>query len=96
MSDQIVLAARARRQVAQIVKRYEAERRDLGIHFLHVLVAKFSLMAEYPSMFTEVRPRIRRAVLTRFPYSVFFTERSEQIVVLAVLHHARNPKRWPR
>jgi plasmid stabilization system protein ParE len=36
------------------------------------------------------------AVVSRFPYLIFYVARPERVAVLAVLHHARNPAVWPR
>ena len=37
---------------------------------------------------------IRRAIVHRFPYGIFFVTHSEFINVIAVMHHARDPKHW--
>ena len=38
---------------------------------------------------------VRRAVVSRFPYLVFYAVKAQRIDVLAVLHHARSPADWP-
>jgi toxin ParE1/3/4 len=43
-----------------------------------------------------VRPRIRRALLKRFPYGVFYTEFPDRIQVIAIIHSRKHPARWPR
>ena len=35
-----------------------------------------------------------RILIRRFPFGIFYVEGPEQIVVLAVLHGRRDPKRW--
>ena len=49
-----------------------------------------------PQQFPVVWRVVRRAVLPDFPYSIFFVaaDDGETVFVLAVLHHARNPKAW--
>ena len=47
-------------------------------------------------MFPELLPGIRRTLLPRFPYGVFYAVRLDLVHVLAVIHNARDPKRWPR
>jgi hypothetical protein len=46
-----------------------------------------------------VRGEVRRIVLTRFPYLLFYLfEResdSAEVVVLAFTHERRSPDRWP-
>ena len=47
-------------------------------------------------LFAEVIPSVRRCLLPRFPYGLFYVIRGELVHVLAVLHEARNPRRWPK
>jgi hypothetical protein len=37
---------------------------------------------------------VRRVLIERFPYRVFFTRREEAIVVFRVLHSARHDREW--
>jgi plasmid stabilization system protein ParE len=41
-----------------------------------------------------VHGEARRAVLRRFPYSVIYAVREDEIVVIACFHGRRDPKRW--
>jgi plasmid stabilization system protein ParE len=47
-------------------------------------------------MFAAVHGEVRRAILSNFPYAVFYRIEARRVVVLAVLHTARDPKLWPR
>ena len=47
-----------------------------------------------PEQYQRVRGQIRRALLHKFPYGVFYVARPEFSSVIAVLHHARDPKHW--
>jgi toxin ParE1/3/4 len=49
----------------------------------------------HPAAHTEVRPRVRRALVRGFPYGVFYTEYPDRVTVLAVIHARRHPRRWP-
>jgi hypothetical protein len=42
-----------------------------------------------------VAGRIRRAVVHRFPYLLFYVIDPHEIVVLACMHASRDPKSWP-
>ena len=37
---------------------------------------------------------VRRMLLARFPYGVYFREFPEVIVIIACMHGRRDPKRW--
>jgi len=45
--------------------------------------------------FTLIHGRIRRLVLSRFPYAVYFREQGTEILVIA-LHGRQDPDRWQR
>ena len=40
--------------------------------------------------------KMRRALLRRFPYAVFFEVGEAEILVYAVFHCARDPRSWKR
>jgi plasmid stabilization system protein ParE len=75
---------------------HEAQRAGLGADFLRMVDAAFAAISRDPLIFREVRPGVRRALLRRFPYGVFFGSTDADVTVLAVLHHRRSPRRWPR
>jgi plasmid stabilization system protein ParE len=75
---------------------YERQRAGLGHEFLRSLDAALAARVRDPLLSREVRPGVRRALLRRFPYGVFFGVSETAVTVLAVLHHRRSPRRWPR
>lgn len=75
---------------------YERRRAGLGFEFLRSLDAALADLAREPLLSREVRPGVRRALLRRFPYGVFYTVSESAVTVIAVLHHRRSPRRWPR
>ena len=70
---------------------YQSERTGLGIEFLDELRSAYARIADGPLKYHEIRSGIRRALLRRFPYSVYFVVEEDAIVVLAVLHAHRDP-----
>ena len=52
--------------------------------------------ATYPESLPVVRPRIRRVLLRRFPYGIFYVVQPSVVLVLAVIHARRAPETWPR
>lgn len=83
------------RDLAGAYKWYEDQRAGLGEEFLGAVGASFDAIQEFPEMFACVHGEVRRAVVSRFPYAVFYRFEPNCIVVLAVLHMARDPKLWP-
>ena len=73
---------------------YETKRVGLAIEFMAEIDRCVSLASEHPLQFAVVREDIRRVVANRFPYSVYFREEKNRIVVLAVFHGSRVPAIW--
>jgi len=44
--------------------------------------------------FSFLRGKLRRALVQRFPFGVFYVLTERHIVVVAVLHAARDPRLW--
>ena len=75
---------------------YEHERAGLGLEFLDELRATYNRIAAGPFKYQELRGGIRRALLRRFPYAVYFAIDGDIVVVVAVLHASRDPAEWQR
>jgi plasmid stabilization system protein ParE len=58
--------------------------------------ASFAALEKFPEMFARVHANVRGVIVSRFPYAVFYQVEGDRVVVLAVLHTARNPESWPR
>ncbi|MBI3013681.1 MAG: type II toxin-antitoxin system RelE/ParE family toxin [Candidatus Tectomicrobia bacterium] len=75
---------------------YENEQPGLGPEFLDELRATYDRIVDGPLRYQELRSGIRRALVKRFPYAVYFVVEVDVIVVLAVLHASRDPAEWQR
>ncbi|HXQ74247.1 MAG TPA: type II toxin-antitoxin system RelE/ParE family toxin [Pyrinomonadaceae bacterium] len=75
---------------------YETEEPGLGFEFLKQLRSCYETLLRAPYGYQELRSGIRRALTKRFPYAVYFSIEDEVVVVLAVLHIARDPAEWQR
>ena len=82
--------------VAAAFEWYENERAGLGHEFLDELRATYDRVADGPLKYQHLRSGIRRALVRRFPYGVYFAVEDDVIVVLAVLHASRDPAEWQR
>lgn len=75
---------------------YEKEQPGLGGEFLDELRTTYHRIVDGPFKYQHLRSGIRRALLRRFPYAVYFAVEGTVIVVLAVLHASRDPAEWQR
>ena len=80
----LVAGPRADLDIAAAYQRYESER------------AAYDRIAADPLGYQNLESGIRRALLRRFPYAIYFTIEFDIVIVLAVLHVSRDPAEWQR
>ena len=95
MSLPVVYRRRVGQDLAAAHAWYEEQRAGLGEELLGRVAASFEAIEQFPGRFAAVHGEVRRAFVSRFPYAVFFQIEPARVVILAVLHTARDPKLWP-
>jgi plasmid stabilization system protein ParE len=75
-------------------KWYNLQRGNLGYEFISEIEELHTRLKTNPKQFPKIRKDIRKAILKRFPYSVYYIVNSNRIRVFAVLHNSRNPITW--
>ena len=76
---------------------YDAQSRGLGAEFLRAFWAVAELIERFPDAFPAVHRHVRRALMSRFPYAVYYRRADDTTIeVLACLHTRRHPHDWPR
>jgi toxin ParE1/3/4 len=73
---------------------YERQRSGLGDEFRQELKVLLDRLSERPELYQVLHRETRRALLKRFPYGLFYRVYPEAIVVVAVMHARRSPRRW--
>jgi len=73
---------------------YENASRNLGIDFLADIHRVIDLLRTYPSLGHSVGSSLRRAMLTRFPFTLIYAVEPEAILIVAVAHQRRRPEYW--
>jgi len=91
MNIEIIIRPEAESDLADAHKWYEERSEGLGSDFLRSIEATIAFIKRYPKMYPKVYKNVRRALIRRFPYGIFYII-SQKIVVIAVLHARRDPK----
>ncbi len=94
MTQPVIFRQQARLEFDEAADWYEQERAGLGPQFLSEIEGLLKQIATHPQQFPMLYRDVRKAVAKRFPYCVYFRERKQRIVVLAVFHSSRNPAVW--
>ena len=96
MNSRFIIRPEAESEMAHAFDWFEERVSGLGSEFLLCIDAVFDAIQRNPQQYPLVHRTVRRAIIRRFPYEVFFVEDNERIVVLSVLHARRNPKNWQK
>jgi plasmid stabilization system protein ParE len=84
----------ADQEVSDAVEWYEEQAEGLSRAFLDELDRVVRLVRTYPLIATQIEPKIRRFLFTRFPYSLVYGIDRGTIVVIAVANQHREPRYW--
>jgi len=96
MSVSVVFRRVARIEFDEATEWYERQQAGLGPRFVESVQRLLDRIAEQPDSFPVVHSTVREALVQRFPYCIYYGEKSDQILVLAVFHTARDPAIWQR
>jgi plasmid stabilization system protein ParE len=91
---EVLLRPEAEQDLSDAAAWYEEQRQGLGHEFLDEVLAMLSSISETPLMYPDIHRNTRRAVIHRFPFSVFFRVENATVVVMSIMHGSRNPRRW--
>ena len=94
MSQRLKFQAAASREISDATAWYHARQPGLEQEFLAEIDRCLDLIAEHPLRYPAVHGDIRRLLVKRFPYGVFYRAKKNHIEVLAVFHGQRDPLDW--
>lgn len=91
MIERVIVRREAKRDLSEATAWYRRISRALGDDFVRRVDDAILLAREQPLAYSVVHRAIRRILLHRFPYALFYYAGDDRIVVIAVLHQARDP-----
>ena len=94
MTSRLVLRPQAEAELLDARDWYEDQRPRLGGAFATEIDKALAGILQAPLAYPRVQGQVRRALVRRFPYAIYFRAMPDEIVVLAVIHGRRHPRRW--
>ena len=82
--------------VAEAFAWYEAMQVGLGQQFESDLDRTLQQIATMPEAGRTVHRQLRRGLLQRFPFAVYYVVEVAAVVIRGVLHTSRHPREWRR
>ena len=75
---------------------YETQKPGLGGEFIAAVERVLDQIADRPELYQIIEGDVRRAVVSRFPYCVYYRALPDRVVVIAVFNASRSPSAWRR
>ena len=96
MIQKVIFRQPAVEDVVEAGAWYEAHGPGLGEKLIDEILKATQRAQDAPELFRIVHRdgEVRRVLINRFPYRVFFSVVGETLYVHAVLHGARHDRRW--
>lgn len=95
MFKTLILTPQAEKDLDDAHDWYENQGPGLGKEFARCVDVKITSLRRAPQQHQVVyKSKIRRALVNRFPFSIYFVEQKDVISIFAILHQHRNPETW--
>ena len=94
MNYALVFRLEVREELDEAYNWYESQQIGLGDDFLDCVDETLNRICQMPESYAVVYRDVRRAVVQRFPYAVYYRVISSRVIVTAIFHGRRDPKLW--
>jgi toxin ParE1/3/4 len=93
----VQIAPPAEREVAEAVDWYRSKSPIAADTFRAIVFDAVEMISHSPLSWPKVSDRgVRKLVLPRYPYSMFYSVAGNVVTILAVTHHRRAPRNWAK
>ena len=92
MTRRFLIRRSARRDIQNARNWYDDQRIGVGDRFFKEIVRVFREINANPLSCPRVDPGVHRVALKKFPYSVLYFVDEDNVAVLMVVHHSRDPE----
>ena len=84
----------AKSELDDAVAYYNLQVQGLGSRYKSEAKATINRIAIFPTAFMEVKPEIRKCIMHKFPYNIYYSIQDDIILILAIAHQHRKPDYW--
>ena len=84
----------SREELNEAAAFYEASVPGLGEAFLDDVERAIETVRESPGIGASMGRGFRKSILRRFPFTIVYARRDEEIVIVAIAHQRRRPGYW--
>lgn len=92
----LLVSPEAEKDISDAFGWFEDHSKGLGSDFLLCVDAGVETISRTPLIYQIVYKNIRRCLIKRFPYGIYYIYDNDKVIVVGVLHASRNPKLWQK
>ncbi len=94
MTYEVRIRPEAEEDLKEAYSYFEQCRIGLGADFMLCIEDSLSKISRNPEQYPLVYNVLHRTLVRRFPYGIFYKIHGDIVVVFAIMHCAREPKKW--
>ena len=84
----------AEAELTEAARFYEDRMPTLGAQFLDAIDQAVAVVVSAPGRWPLIEADVRRFLLRRFPFAIYYRVLPDHLRILAVKHHRRHPRYW--
>ena len=84
----------AEKELVEAVRFYEQKVLGLGDRFLRAFDGAIAEIQMSPGLWRVIEDDVRRFVMRRFPYGIYYRLEGDDLRILVLKHHSRHPSYW--
>ncbi len=85
----------SRNDIHYAIEWYNKQKEGLGLEFLDCVEAALNRIIRNPKMYEMVYDNIRRCVIRKFPFAIFYSIEGSQIIIHSVFDNRQAPGKRP-
>ncbi len=94
MNRRLSIHETAEAEINEAADFYDTKSLGLGRVFIDEIERAIGHISEFPEAAPLIRGRVRKRPIAKFPYSLVYSVRPDEIRLLAVAHQKRRPFYW--
>jgi hypothetical protein len=96
MSYNLLISPIAKAELLESIEWYNEQKKGLGLDFISEIEKSLRIIENKPTLFAKIYKEYRMVLTDRFPFEIFYSVESNNIIIHHIFHASRNPKIWKK
>ncbi len=96
MTYKVLVSPIAKAELLESTEWYNEQKNGLGLEFIAEVETALKTIVNKPTLFAKIYKEYRMVLTDRFPFEIFYSIESDNIIIHHIFHASRNPKIWKK